>query len=106
LSTAGTTAGVGAVPAHDDDAAALDASERGRLQWRCRRGMLENDLLIERFFARHGATLTRSQARGLQVLMELPDNDLLALLLGRTQPEGELAAAEVRDVLGLLRPGR
>ena len=82
----------------------LDARSLSKLKWRCRRGMLENDLLIERFFAAHEATLTRSQARGLQALMELADNDLLDLLLGRTQPKDELDRPEVRGVLALLRP--
>ncbi len=77
-----------------------------RLRWRCRRGLLENDLLIERFFARHEATLTQAQAEGLQALMDLPDNDLLDLLLARNEPKGELARPEVIEVLGLMRPPR
>jgi antitoxin CptB len=77
-----------------------------RLRWRCRRGLLENDLLIERFFARHEATLTPAQADGLQALMDLPDNDLLDLLLSRNEPEGALARPEVVEVLGLMRPPR
>ena len=28
-----------------------EATELKKLRWRCRRGLLENDLLIERFFA-------------------------------------------------------
>ena len=55
----------------------FDATGLNRLRWRCRRGMLENDLFIERFFERHGASLTDGQARGLLALMELADNDLL-----------------------------
>ena len=51
-----------------------------KLRWRCRRGLLENDLLIERFFARHGAAVTEAQAEGLDALMDLADNDLLDLL--------------------------
>jgi antitoxin CptB len=84
--------------------APVDARELSRLRWRCRRGLLENDLLIERFFASHAASLTQSQARGLQVLMDLADNDLLDLLLGRTQPAGDLTDPEVAGVLALLRP--
>ena len=85
-------------------AAAIDPSALGRLRWRCRRGLLENDLLIERFFARHGAALTPLQARGLERLMDLADNDLLDLLLGRSEPAGALDRADVREVLALLRP--
>ena len=85
---------------------ALDARGLSRLRWRCRRGLLENDLFIERFFARHAAQLTVSQANGLQALMDLPDNDLLDLLLARSEPQGDLAQPEVLGVLAMLRVPR
>jgi antitoxin CptB len=81
----------------------VDARTLSRLRWRCRRGLLENDLIIERFFARHAATLTPSHAEGLQALMNLPDHDLLDLLLARSEPEGALARPDVAEVLDLLR---
>jgi antitoxin CptB len=81
----------------------LDERSFSKLKWRCRRGLLENDLFIERFFERHGGALTRRQAGALELLMELSDNDLLDLLLQRKQPEGELATTDVMDVLGMLR---
>lgn len=45
--------------------------------------MLENDLLIERFFSRYDKRLTVRDGRALAELMELNDNDLLDLLLSR-----------------------
>ena len=74
-----------------------------KLKWRCRRGLLENDLLIERFFQHHEATLTVAQAEALSALMELSDNDLLDLLLRRREPAGELDRPDVRQVLEMLR---
>ena len=82
---------------------AIDERALSKLRWRCRRGLLENDLFIERFFSRHAATLTHHQAQGLQVLMDLPDNDLLDLLLARKEPEGELLRDDVAQVLRMLR---
>jgi len=82
---------------------ALDPRALSKLKWRCRRGLLENDLFVERFFALHEATITQEQARGLLALMDLSDNDLLDLLLARTEPEGELKNAEVVQVLGQMR---
>ena len=73
-----------------------------KLKWRCRRGLLENDLLIERFFARHAA-LTVTQAEALSRLMDLEDNDLLDLLLRRREPEGDIKTYEVTKVLEMLR---
>jgi antitoxin CptB len=81
----------------------IDAAALGRLRWRCRRGLLENDLFIERFFARHGEGLTREQADGLGALMELADPDLLDLLLARSEPGAALARPAVQRVLRELR---
>ena len=89
-----------------DTDARIDERTLSKLRWRCRRGLLENDLFIERFFARYAASLTLRQAQALQVLMDLSDNDLLDLLLARTQPQGELLDADVLELLRLLRtPG-
>ena len=81
----------------------VDARALSKLRWRCRRGLLENDLFIERFFQRHEATLTQNQAQGLLALMDLSDNDLLDLLLARKEPEGDLASGEALLVLNQLR---
>lgn len=84
----------------------LDARSLSRLKWRCRRGLLENDLFIERFFQRQGDAITLSQADGLTALTDLADNDLLDLLLARREPEGDIDRPEVHEVLTLLRtPG-
>ena len=83
-----------------------DARSLSKLQWRCRRGLLENDLFIERFFSRFAATLTVRQASALAALMELGDNDLLDLQLGRKslqQVDAGLATEAVREVLTMLR---
>lgn len=81
----------------------LDERAFSRLRWRCRRGLLENDLFVERYFSSVGPRLDERQARGLQLLMDLADNDLLDLLLARREPEGELDRAEVREVLAAMR---
>ena len=83
---------------------ALDPVALNRLRWRCRRGLLENDLLIERYFNRHGACITLRQAEGLSALMELPDNDLLDRLLARREPADALDRPAVHEVLALMRP--
>ncbi len=83
--------------------AAIDEHELGKLRWRCRRGLLENDLFLERYFATHGARTTPRQALALEELMQLADNDLLDLLLRRKEASGELDRPEVREMLELLR---
>ena len=81
----------------------LDQRAMSKLKWRCRRGLLENDLFIERFFKSYEAGLTVSQAQAMNALMDLSDNDLLDLLLVRKEPEGNLAQADVVDLLKLMR---
>ncbi|MDR0215150.1 MAG: succinate dehydrogenase assembly factor 2 [Comamonas sp.] len=81
----------------------LDERERDLLRWRCRRGLVENDLFIEQFFATYGDRLTRRHANGLSALMDLADNDLMDLFLRRKEPEGELDTQEIREVLELVR---
>ena len=82
----------------------IDARALSKLRWRCRRGLLENDLFIERFFARHSDTLSARQADALGLFMDLSDNDLLDLLLGRkSQVPGLEMDTDCMEVLALLR---
>ena len=85
----------------------VDARTLSRLKWRCRRGLLENDLFIERFFQRFESSLTMCQARSLGELMELSDNDLLDLTMARKRladVSATLDRADVREVLSMLSP--
>lgn len=74
-----------------------------RIRWRCRRGLLENDLFIDKFFERYGESLTTPLVQGLLQLMDLSDNDLLDLLLSRKEPEGELRTPEILQLLSMMR---
>ena len=81
----------------------IDSEGLSRLKWRCRRGLLENDLFIERFFNKHADELTVGQARGMYALMELADNDLLDVLLGRTPSHDVLQHPQVQALLPMLK---
>ena len=74
-----------------------------KLHWRSRRGLLENDLFIKKFFERHESRLTVSHARGLYELMDLSDNDLLDILLQLKELPDKPLTEEAREVLGMLR---
>ncbi len=83
----------------------ITEAELSKLRWRCRRGLLENDLFIERFFNRHASTMTARTADGMARLMELSDNDLLDLHLARkslAEVDATLDTADVREVLSML----
>jgi antitoxin CptB len=77
----------------------MDATQLNRLRWRCRRGMLENDLILARFLDARGAQLTDADVGALDRLLELTDNELWDLLSGKT----ETADPAARPLLDLLR---
>ena len=70
---------------------ALDPRRLARLRWRCRRGMLENDLILARFLDRRGDALREDEVAALDRLLDLPDNDLWDLLCGRAAADPDLA---------------
>ena len=80
-----------------------DPTRRARLRWRSRRGLLENDLILTRFLDAHEIEMTDDEVDALTQLLDLPDNDLLDLLLGRTEPADSLAAPSVSALLNKLR---
>jgi antitoxin CptB len=58
----------------------MDAAERNRLYWNCRRGLLELDLVLARFLPR----VEEREVADLKQLLEYPDNDLWDIVIGRS----------------------
>jgi antitoxin CptB len=81
----------------------IDSGVLSRLRWSARSGLLENDLIIERFFNRFSPNLTMEDVYSLDQLFDLSDNDLLDLFLSRTEPTGPLNEPNVIKVLQQLR---
>ena len=79
--------------------AMLTRTEFDRLRWRCRRGMLENDLILTRFLDVRGAGITDLEVVALDRLLSLSDNELWDLIAGRQEP----ADAAVKPLLDALR---
>ena len=74
----------------------MDDRRLARLRWRCRRGLLENDLVLERFIAARGAGLGEQEIAMLDRLLDLTDNDLWDLIAGRAEPDDPTLAPMVR----------
>ena len=70
--------------------------EARRLLWRCRRGMKELDVLLERYVRLRLARASSDERRTFERLLELPDPVLARCLLGQAAPPepgmGPLAA--------------
>lgn len=58
-----------------------------RLHWHCRRGLLENDLLLQHYLQREARTLCGEDMERLNRLLECDDVTLWELLSGRAQCE-------------------
>lgn len=55
-----------------------------KLRWRCRRGFLENDLILSRLLERRGANFSAEEHEQLLSLIALDDNDLWEIIAGRS----------------------
>lgn len=62
----------------DEDRAILE-----RMRWRCRRGLLELDLVLERF-VEHYAELDDMQCKVFDELLNMPDTALWDIISGKT----------------------
>jgi len=75
-------------------------AEFDRIRWRCRRGLLELDLVLKQFLEHRFDTLDAGDRRLFDELLDTPDNDLLDMALGRAEPE-----PRYRAVMEMLRAG-
>ena len=82
----------------------LSSTDLHRLKWNCRRGLLENDLVLEKFVERDLQTLNTEQVEAFRFLLALEDGDLWDLVSGRAEltPKAQ-ARLGLNDVLSLLR---
>ena len=74
-------------------------AELDKIRWHCRRGLLELDLILEKFNERHLLGLDPEQLDRYRELLAFPDNDLLDLVMGRAAPPDR----RHDDILQLLR---
>ena len=85
----------------------LGNAELYRLKSDARRGLLENDLILQRFFERYGAQISAEDGKVLSQLLALDDNDLMDLLIGRKDSvvglEKEMHSDSFKVVLQRLR---
>ena len=74
-------------------------AELDRIRWHCRRGLLELDLILERFNQRHLDGLDAVQLEQFKELLALDDNYLLDLIMERIAVTDQRLA----KVLGMLK---
>ncbi len=75
-----------------------------RIRWRCRRGLLELDIVLGRFVERHYAGLDVAERTAFDALLDMPDTELWDMITGTGIARGEQRlAAESGAVLKLIR---
>ncbi|MBI3903332.1 MAG: succinate dehydrogenase assembly factor 2 [Nitrosomonadales bacterium] len=75
----------------------LDNKNLERVRWRCRRGLLELDIVLGRFVEQHYAELDAGQRVVFDTLLDAPDTVLWDMITGKVEPQ-----EECRTVIGLL----
>ncbi len=75
-----------------------DENEYARLKWRCRRGMLELDLLLQPFVEEVYPTLTAAEQLQFHTLLDLEDQELLECLMLQTPPEDTTLDHVIRTI--------
>ena len=73
--------------------------ELERARWRCRRGLLELDIVLQRFMDKHYTQLSETELQQFATLLDLSDNDLWDMITTRK----ELEETSLRPVLQLLQ---
>ncbi|MEX0638513.1 MAG: succinate dehydrogenase assembly factor 2 [Burkholderiales bacterium] len=73
----------------------MDRAGRDRLKWKCRRGLLELDLVLERYLRQY------PEDAELDALLDLPDIDLWDIVSGRS----ERYDGSLRGIVARLRAG-
>ena len=76
----------------------MDAELR-KLQWRCRRGMKELDLLLIRYLAGRHAQASAQEREAFEQFLELPDPQIARYLVAGDVPDDPRHAALCRQIL-------
>ena len=71
----------------------MDSYQKNKLYWKCRRGLLELDLILGRFLQ------TNPVEKEFAELLDLADNDLLDIVMGRSEAYGP----HLNDIVARLR---
>lgn len=77
----------------------LDEREKARLTWHCRRGMLELDLILQRFLENDLEHLSRHELELFDSLLSCTDPELFAWLMGHEEPNDK----DLKKIVTLIR---
>jgi antitoxin CptB len=73
--------------------------QKAKLKFQCRRGMLELDLILQKFLDKHLDTLTVQDGLFFEQLLREQDPDLYAFLMGYETPNSE----ELKEIVAFIQ---
>ena len=74
-----------------------------KIIWRARRGLLENDIILKRFFSRYQKDLSEDEWLALEKLLDKTDNELLDIILDIEKLNENALSPETLSILSKLR---
>ena len=74
-----------------------------KIIWRARRGLLENDIILRRFFSRYQRVLSEGEWLALEKLLDKTDNELLDIILDIERLNENDLSPETLSLLSKLR---
>lgn len=77
----------------------MSYQQKAKIRWYCRRGMLELDLLLNRFMETQFDGLSQVQVNAFEALLQCQDPELYAWLLGLEPPSNK----EFMDIVDYIR---
>jgi len=91
---------------NESSSAAMDQAQLiQQMRWRCRRGILEVELLLQPFFERHAAELVTSRRSVFENLLASNDTDLMQWLTEGGMPEDAELAQMIQEIIAEAREG-
>ncbi|MGR8947358.1 MAG: FAD assembly factor SdhE [Gammaproteobacteria bacterium] len=80
------------------------SDDKKRLKWRCRRGLKELDVMLEKFLANGFDTISTEQQQHFSALLSEQDLDLLEWLTGKSEPVEPHYRALIESIQAASRP--
>ncbi len=69
-----------------------------RVRWRCRRGMLELDIVLGRFVDVHYAQMSHQERETFEEFLDMADNPLWDMICGKVDAASEKEAALIEKI--------
>lgn len=77
----------------------MDDRKLEKLRWRCRRGLLELDMVLINFLEQRYQSLSLPEQNAFEKLLAVPDDTLLAYMQGAQKP----LESELRELVDKIR---